>query len=335
MTTFRNQVTGKEHAIVGVADAGIGTHGTSKTSTGAGGVSTSGVGVHGVSTAGPGVRGDAAGGLGVLGASKTATGVKGLSDSGLGVEGASTSGDAVFGASTRGRGVVGVSTTATGVEGSSDQGAGLWGRSKRGEGLHATTDANDRAAVAAVSTSTANTAKAIYAKKAGELGHAGYFDGHVHVTKGLVLDGDLTVAGDIALANADVAEQFELVGELPGDEGCVVVLAGADRVSVSTEPYDRRVAGVVSGAGSYRPALVLDHRSDQARRPIALTGKVWCHADADHAPIAVGDLLTTSATPGHAMRAADAGRAFGAVIGKSLADLPSGQALIPVLVALQ
>jgi hypothetical protein len=49
----------------------------------------------------------------------------------------------------------------------------------------------------------------------------------------------------------------------------------------------------------------------------------------------VGDLLTTSPTPGHAMAARDHGRAFGAVFGKALAPLQSGIGLLPVLVALQ
>jgi hypothetical protein len=62
---------------------------------------------------------------------------------------------------------------------------------------------------------------------------------------------------------------------------------------------------------------------------------VWCRAEADSGPIGIGDLLTTSGTPGHAMRAGDPGRAFGAVIGKALAGLASGRGLIPVLVALQ
>jgi hypothetical protein len=30
MPTFRNEVSGTDHAIIGVADEGIGTHGTSK-----------------------------------------------------------------------------------------------------------------------------------------------------------------------------------------------------------------------------------------------------------------------------------------------------------------
>jgi hypothetical protein len=45
--------------------------------------------------------------------------------------------------------------------------------------------------------------------------------------------------------------------------------------------------------------------------------------------------LTTSPTPGHAMKADDASRTFGSVIGKALRPLESGQTLIPILVALQ
>jgi hypothetical protein len=63
-------------------------------------------------------------------------------------------------------------------------------------------------------------------------------------------------------------------------------------------------------------------------------GKVYCKVDADFAPIATGDLLTTSSTPGHAMKATDRAKAFGAVIGKALAPLHAGRDLIPILVAL-
>jgi hypothetical protein len=52
-------------------------------------------------------------------------------------------------------------------------------------------------------------------------------------------------------------------------------------------------------------------------------------------PIEVGDLLTTSSCSGHAMKASDPFRAFGAVIGKALRPLASGRGKIPVLVALQ
>ena len=48
-----------------------------------------------------------------------------------------------------------------------------------------------------------------------------------------------------------------------------------------------------------------------------------------------GDLLTTADTPGHAMRATDQHRAFGAVLGKAMAPLASGRGQIPILVSLQ
>jgi hypothetical protein len=107
-------------------------------------------------------------------------------------------------------------------------------------------------------------------------------------------------------------------------------------LEASTRPYDRRVAGVVSGAGKFRPGIALDGEAhDPSRRAIALVGKVYCKVDADLAPIEVGDLLTTSSTPGHDMKAQDPAQAFGALIGKALGALADGQGLIPVLVALQ
>jgi hypothetical protein len=46
-------------------------------------------------------------------------------------------------------------------------------------------------------------------------------------------------------------------------------------------------------------------------------------------------LLTTADAPGYAMKAVDPARAFGAVLGKALRPLQSGQGLIPILIALQ
>ena len=94
---------------------------------------------------------------------------------------------------------------------------------------------------------------------------------------------------------------------------------------------------LLSGAGGYWPGIVLDQQQQPTgkRLPIALMGKTYCKVDADQASIEIGDLLTTSPTPGHAMRANDPFKAFGAVIGKALRSLEAGKGLIPVLVALQ
>jgi hypothetical protein len=66
-----------------------------------------------------------------------------------------------------------------------------------------------------------------------------------------------------------------------------------------------------------------------------MMGKVYCKADAQYSSIEVGDLLTTSPTPGHAMKASDPLKSFGSVIGKALRPLTAGQGLIPILIALQ
>lgn len=143
-------------------------------------------------------------------------------------------------------------------------------------------------------------------------------------------------AGDLILQNADCAEDFDIASEEAIAAGTVMVLDDDGNLCASSHAYDKRVAGVISGAGNYRPGIVLDRQpGESTRQPIALMGKVFCKVDARHAPITVGDLLTTSPTPGHAMKAIDPIQAFGAVLGKALKPLTDGIGLIPVLVALQ
>lgn len=146
------------------------------------------------------------------------------------------------------------------------------------------------------------------------------------------LNGD---AGDILLRNADCAEEFD-IGEVAHVEaGSVVVLGDGGHLCAGREPYDRRVVGVVSGAEGFRPGIVLDRQNRPNRVPVALMGKAYCKVDADFAPIGMGDPLTTSRTPGHAMRAGDPTKSFGAVLGKALGSLVAGRGVIPVLVTLQ
>jgi hypothetical protein len=150
--------------------------------------------------------------------------------------------------------------------------------------------------------------------------------------------GNINVPGDIILTGADCAEQFDLAtgAEVP-EPGTVVVLGDGGGLSVSHGEYDRKVVGVVSGAGDYKHAILLDNRpgSSDHRVAVALAGKVCCKVDTRYGPVAVGDLLTTSPTSGHAMKATDAARAFGSVVGKALQALDGGQGLIPIVIALQ
>jgi len=155
-------------------------------------------------------------------------------------------------------------------------------------------------------------------------------------TSKLQVAGDISVSGDVLLTGADCAEQFDTVGAQPPDPGTVVVIDHEGALRESSEPYDKKVAGVVSGAGEYKHALMLDKRAlDEGRVPVALMGKVFCKVDARYSPIEVGDLLTTSPTPGHAMKASESAKAFGSCLGKALRSLRQGQGLIPILVTLQ
>jgi hypothetical protein len=161
--------------------------------------------------------------------------------------------------------------------------------------------------------------------------------GTVNPRARLHVNGDVVVTGDIALQNADVAERFCVAESETITPGSVLVLDGEheDTLRSSNTSYDPRVIGVVSGAGHYRPGLVLDDDREGSNVAVALVGKVYCKVDADPCPVKVGDLLTTSDLSGHAMKAANAERSFGATLGKALRPIESGQDLIPILVALQ
>lgn len=148
----------------------------------------------------------------------------------------------------------------------------------------------------------------------------------------IALDGD---AGDIRLAGADCAELFEVDTSCVVDPGTVLVVEGDSLLRPCNAAYDRRVAGIVSGAGGLRPGVMLGSTSAGSNRaPVALIGKTYCKVDAQYGAIELGDLLTTSATMGHAMKAVDPGLAYGAMIGKALGSLFSGQGLVPILVSL-
>lgn len=148
--------------------------------------------------------------------------------------------------------------------------------------------------------------------------------------------GDIEAGGDIRVTNADCAEDFDVCDAEPIEGGTVMVLGEEGKLQPSRSAYDKRVAGVISGAGDYKPGIVLDRQhSSKGRMPIALLGKVFCKVDAQYGAIEIGDLLTTAPTPGHAMKASDPLKGFGTVIGKALRPLADGQGLIPILVALQ
>lgn len=264
-------------------------------------------GVLGVTTADgkSGVAGvnDVTIGAGVMGRCKKNNGVQGFSEA--------TNGAA---------GVVGVNELGNGP--------GVEGRSSQNDGVVGFTTGDGKSGVAGVNLSTSPNAGPGVFGKGSRL--AGLFEGNVFV------QGDVEVTGDIRLINADCAEDFNIGTDVTVEPGTVMVLGEEGALFPSQRAYDKCVAGVVSGAGDYKPGIVLDkQQSETNRQPIALLGKVYCKVDAQYGIIEIGDLLTSSPTLGHAMKAEDQVKAFGSVIGKALRPLKEGQGLIPILIALQ
>lgn len=157
----------------------------------------------------------------------------------------------------------------------------------------------------------------------------------------LFTDGDATIhmngdSGDIILRNADCAEEFTIAGELAAEPGMVMVLDEEGNLTPCSQAFDRGAVGVISGAGQYRPGIVLDRQPEATdRAPVALMGKVCVMVTDANGPIRIGDLLTTSELPGHAMRAGTTEESFGAVVGKALDAHDKGTGMIPMVIALQ
>ena len=140
---------------------------------------------------------------------------------------------------------------------------------------------------------------------------------------------------------ADLSERFDVRPErdcLPAPG--MLVSIDAQRpggLSISKEAYDRKIAGIISGAGGINPGMLMGQKGTKAdgASPVALNGRVYCWADASTGPIEPGDLLTSSDTHGHAMRASDCTKARGAILGKAMSRLKTGRGLVLVLVTLQ
>jgi hypothetical protein len=138
---------------------------------------------------------------------------------------------------------------------------------------------------------------------------------------------------------SDLAEPFAIsTQDEKVTEGEVVIidedhpghLKRADRA------YDTRVAGVVSGANGINPGIQMEQQGLlEGNQNVALTGRVYVQADASNGAIRPGDLLTTSDTPGHAMKVGDHLRAQGAILGKAMTGLKEGKGMVLVLVTLQ
>ncbi|HEV2328697.1 MAG TPA: hypothetical protein VGY56_07920 [Verrucomicrobiae bacterium] len=157
--------------------------------------------------------------------------------------------------------------------------------------------------------------------------------------------GDVWVSNNCSVASltirggADLAEPFPMsAAQSEMQPGCVVVIDDQHpgQLKLSDQPYDTRVAGVVSGANGIHPGIQMQQQGLLGGgKNVALTGRVYVRVDASYGAIRPGDFLTTSATPGYAMKVTDRGRAQGAILGKAMTGLSQGTGMVLVLVTLQ
>jgi hypothetical protein len=292
-------------------------------------LSTSGIGIRGLATAISGatygVYGDADSptGVGVYGkhdsTTGTAAGVQGDTDStavaAVGVLGQVTS-----------TGPGGNSAAVRGINnGTGGNGIGVWG-SHAGSGWGVYGTANSGIGVRGVSTSGPGVAAVSSTGNPFEAYSSGS-DREFYISN----TGSVFADGPYSGAGADFAELLPAKAGLePGD---VLVVDDDGQMTRSTEAAQENVVGVYSTQPGFLGGA--DENGDNAGKvPLAVIGVVPVKVTGENGAIKPGNLLVTSSTPGHAMKAG-ADRRVGTIIGKALAPFNGSSGVIQMLVVLQ
>ena len=129
----------------------------------------------------------------------------------------------------------------------------------------------------------------------------------------------------------DLAETFETSEEVEAGDLLVIDATQKAKFKKSTTPYDRKVVGIASST----PAIVFEGSqivvspdpeafTKGNQPPVALKGRVLVKVSLENGAILPGDVLTSSSTPGHAMKSTDSSKENGAIIGKALTAFSGG-----------
>lgn len=154
----------------------------------------------------------------------------------------------------------------------------------------------------------------------------------------LDIDGETTTKCLTIKGGCDITEPFEISNKKEYPAGTVLSIDEyqTGKLTISTSSYDKKVAGIISGAGDINPGLTLSQEGVmEDGQLVALSGRVYVRATSKNGSIKPGDMLTTSDLHGHAMKADDLTKSYGAVIGKAMSSLEAGEGLVLVLVNLQ
>ena len=295
----------------------------------------SGKGVYGSSLTGTGVYGIATGTSGVN------YGVRGETDSSSGYAGYFTGGQNYF------EGKVGIGTTnprteleikgTTGLRVTTGEHSNVFGEFRHAYSGGLQINANAGGGWADISLQTDNTTR-VFIESGGNVGIGTTSPSRKLTVRGnLLLESESTGAAVMELGEGlDYAEGFNVTDKNAVKPGTVLVIDPeySGKLTVSDKAYDNRVAGIAAGSKGLGSGVRLG--VGQFDCDVALAGRVYCNVDATEAGVEPGDLLTTSATPGYAMKAVEYMRAQGATLGKAMERLGKGQkGQILVLVTLQ
>ncbi len=155
-------------------------------------------------------------------------------------------------------------------------------------------------------------------------------------------DGDVYADGTVyssttSVGSADVAERINASEWVEAGDVVEIDPDHAGFFQKASEAYSRRVAGIISTSPGVILGNDVDPTSDKwnDNRPVlAIAGRVPVKASAENGPIAVGDLLVSSSVPGVAMKG-DPANSIGAVVGKAMGSLDSGEGVIMAQVTLR
>ncbi|MDP4199209.1 MAG: hypothetical protein Q8922_05560 [Bacteroidota bacterium] len=142
--------------------------------------------------------------------------------------------------------------------------------------------------------------------------------------------------GGTQTGGADVAEEFDVPGDRssysPGDV-LVISQTGTREVEKSSKAYSRLVAGVYATKPGVILTNVMMDGDHSAKVPLGVIGVIPTKVTLENGPISAGDLLVTSSTPGHAMKADLSKLQIGQALGKALGNFSGpGTGVIEVLV---
>lgn len=150
---------------------------------------------------------------------------------------------------------------------------------------------------------------------------------------GRVITDQLEITG-----GADLAEYFEVGSTQKVTPGCLTSIDQNNQgnLTITSEPYDQKIVGIVSGANGVGTGMFMGHQGSIANgsHPIALTGRAYVLAVSENGPIQPGDFLTSSSTPGYAMKVKKLRKAKGAIIGKAMSRIDEN-GFVLVLINLQ